>query len=143
MRSLAKPVPVELEGPFGEGATATIRFMQPEYGVAPGQAAVLYAGERVVGGGWHDAANLSQDPENTHVSICALLDLAERLVPHDTLLAERAQEAIRVAQEGNTPLALIFLDLDHFKHVNDSLGHRVGDTLLVEIAKRLRAVVLE
>mgnify|MGYP001546916856 FL=1 len=62
-------------------------------------------------------------------------------LPNRTLLAERAQEAIRVAQEGNTPLALIFLDLDHFKHVNDSLGHRVGDALLVEIAKRLRAVV--
>ena len=62
-------------------------------------------------------------------------------LPNRTLLAERAQEAIRVAQEGNTPLALFFLDLDHFKHVNDSLGHRVGDTLLVEIAKRLRAVV--
>ncbi|NLR39573.1 MULTISPECIES: tRNA 2-thiouridine(34) synthase MnmA [unclassified Novosphingobium] len=55
VRSLAKPVPVELDGPFGEGATATIRFLQPEYGVAPGQAAVLYAGERVIGGGWIDS----------------------------------------------------------------------------------------
>jgi diguanylate cyclase (GGDEF)-like protein/PAS domain S-box-containing protein len=62
-------------------------------------------------------------------------------LPNRTLLAERAQQAIRVAQENQTPLALIFLDLDHFKHVNDSLGHRVGDVLLVEIAKRLRAVV--
>lgn len=62
-------------------------------------------------------------------------------LPNRTLLAERAQQAIRAAQEGLTPLALIFLDLDHFKHVNDSLGHRVGDALLVEIAKRLRAVV--
>ncbi|MBV7431166.1 EAL domain-containing protein [Acidovorax sp. sif1233] len=62
-------------------------------------------------------------------------------LPNRALLSERAQQAIRVAQEGNTPLALIFLDLDHFKHVNDSLGHRVGDALLVEIAKRLRAVV--
>jgi tRNA-specific 2-thiouridylase len=52
VRSLAKPVPVMLEGPLGEGAAATLRFLQPEYGVAPGQAAVLYAGERVVGGGW-------------------------------------------------------------------------------------------
>ncbi|WP_298211332.1 bifunctional diguanylate cyclase/phosphodiesterase [Acidovorax sp.] len=62
-------------------------------------------------------------------------------LPNRTLLAERALQAIRVAQENNTPLAVIFLDLDHFKQVNDSLGHRVGDALLIEIAKRLRAVV--
>ena len=55
VRSLAKPVPVTLEGPLGDGAAATIRFAAPEYGVAPGQAAVLYAGERVVGGGWIEA----------------------------------------------------------------------------------------
>ncbi|MBN8500750.1 MAG: tRNA 2-thiouridine(34) synthase MnmA, partial [Sphingomonadales bacterium] len=52
VRSLAKPVAITLDGPFGEGAATTIRFSQPEYGVAPGQAAVLYAGERVIGGGW-------------------------------------------------------------------------------------------
>jgi len=52
VRSLARPVPVVLDGPLGEGAETTIRFAEPEYGVAPGQAAVLYAGERVIGGGW-------------------------------------------------------------------------------------------
>ena len=52
VRSLAKPVPVSLEGPLGEGSATSIRFEQPEFGVAPGQAAVLYAGDRVVGGGW-------------------------------------------------------------------------------------------
>ena len=55
VRSLAKPVPVSLEGSLGDGAAVTIRFDQPEFGVAPGQAAVLYAGERVVGGGWIDS----------------------------------------------------------------------------------------
>ena len=55
VRSLAKPVPVTLKGPLGDNAPATIQFATPEYGVAPGQAAVLYAGERVVGGGWIDA----------------------------------------------------------------------------------------
>lgn len=54
VRSMAKPVPVTLEGAFGENTSATIRFHQPEYGVAPGQAAVIYSGERVVGGGWID-----------------------------------------------------------------------------------------
>jgi tRNA-specific 2-thiouridylase len=55
VRSMAKPVPVTLEGPLGSGTKATIRFAEPEFGVAPGQAAVLYAGERVVGGGWIEA----------------------------------------------------------------------------------------
>ncbi|MBM0171364.1 tRNA 2-thiouridine(34) synthase MnmA [Altererythrobacter sp. C41] len=55
VRSLAKPVPVTIEGTLGEGAPCTIRFASPEYGVAPGQAAVIYAGERVVGGGWIDS----------------------------------------------------------------------------------------
>jgi tRNA-specific 2-thiouridylase len=55
VRSLAGPVAVTLDGPLGEGKAATIRFADPEYGVAPGQAAVLYAGERVVGGGWIDS----------------------------------------------------------------------------------------
>ncbi len=54
VRSLARPVPVMLEGPLGKGQAVTIRFAAPEYGVAPGQAAVLYAGDRVIGGGWID-----------------------------------------------------------------------------------------
>ncbi len=45
VRSLAKPVPARFDGEW-------LRFAAPEYGVAPGQAAVLYAGERVLGGGW-------------------------------------------------------------------------------------------
>ena len=49
VRSMAKPVPARLEG---VGGSARLLFDAPEYGVAPGQAAVLYAGERVVGGGW-------------------------------------------------------------------------------------------
>ena len=61
VRSLAKPVPVVLEGLFGEGADTAIRFLQPEYGVAPGQAAVLYAGDRVVGGGWITETDRWQD----------------------------------------------------------------------------------
>ncbi len=55
VRSLARPVRVKLEGSFGDGSEATLHFDQPEYGVAPGQAAVVYAGDRVIGGGWIDA----------------------------------------------------------------------------------------
>jgi len=52
VRSLSKPVPVALDGSLGDGEAVMLRFAQPEFGVAPGQAAVIYAGERVVGGGW-------------------------------------------------------------------------------------------
>ncbi len=55
VRSLAKPVPITLEGSLGDGASTRICFAQPEFGVAPGQAAVIYAGDRVVGGGWIDS----------------------------------------------------------------------------------------
>jgi tRNA-specific 2-thiouridylase len=57
VRSLAKPVPVALDGPLGDSASTAIHFANPEYGVAPGQAAVLYAGDRVIGGGWIAATN--------------------------------------------------------------------------------------
>lgn len=55
VRSLAKPVPITLEGSLGDGATVQLRFGTPEFGVAPGQAAVIYADERVIGGGWIDS----------------------------------------------------------------------------------------
>lgn len=55
VRSLAKPVPITLEGKLGDGGNVSIRFDTPEFGVSPGQAAVIYADERVVGGGWIDS----------------------------------------------------------------------------------------
>jgi tRNA-specific 2-thiouridylase len=48
-------VPITLDGSIGDGASAAIRFAEPEFGVAPGQAAVIYSGERVIGGGWIEA----------------------------------------------------------------------------------------
>ncbi|MDP2031703.1 MAG: EAL domain-containing protein [Thiobacillus sp.] len=64
----------------------------------------------------------------------ALTDL-----PNRTLLHERLTHAIYLAQRKNESFAVLFLDLDRFKHVNDSLGHQVGDRLLVEVAHRLQA----
>jgi PAS domain S-box-containing protein len=62
-------------------------------------------------------------------------------LPNRALLEERAGAALASAARSTRPVALMFLDLDHFKAVNDSLGHRVGDAVLIELAQRLRRVV--
>ncbi len=62
-------------------------------------------------------------------------------LPNRMLLAECLGRAIDRARRESHQVAVLFLDLDHFKTVNDSLGHGVGDRLLVEVAKRLRACV--
>ena len=54
VRSMAQLLPVTLRGELGDGASCAVEFAEPAYGVAPGQAAVIYAGDRVVGGGWID-----------------------------------------------------------------------------------------
>jgi diguanylate cyclase (GGDEF)-like protein/PAS domain S-box-containing protein len=58
-------------------------------------------------------------------------------LPNRMLLNGRVSQAIALAQRHEKQVAVLFLDLDAFKHINDSLGHRIGDKLLQSIAKRL------
>jgi len=58
-------------------------------------------------------------------------------LPNRALLGKRVSEALASAREHHTSVALLFLDLDHFKNVNDTLGHEVGDQLLQQVALRL------
>lgn len=64
-------------------------------------------------------------------------------LPNRTLFADRFQQALATARRDDTHLALMFLDLDKFKPVNDEFGHDVGDLLLKEVAKRMRDCVRE
>lgn len=57
------------------------------------------------------------------------------------LLDEQLTQAIRLAQRHQKLVALLFVDLDHFKQINDSLGHRVGDHVLQAVARRLTECV--
>ena len=62
-------------------------------------------------------------------------------LPNRALLEDRISQAITLAARNGQPFALMVLDLDRFKCVNDSMGHRAGDELLKEVAQRLRDVV--
>ena len=62
-------------------------------------------------------------------------------LPNRTLLQDRLTQAIATASRNNSRIAVLFLDLDGFKHINDSLSHAIGDRLLQLVAKRLLAAV--
>jgi diguanylate cyclase (GGDEF)-like protein/PAS domain S-box-containing protein len=62
-------------------------------------------------------------------------------LPNRLLLDDRLAQAIAVAQRYQQRLAVLFVDVDRFKHINDSLGHAIGDELLLSIAKRLLLAV--
>ncbi len=62
-------------------------------------------------------------------------------LPNRTLFSDRLQQALAIARRDKAHPALMFLDLDKFKPINDSLGHHVGDLLLKEVAKRMQDCV--
>jgi diguanylate cyclase (GGDEF)-like protein/PAS domain S-box-containing protein len=62
-------------------------------------------------------------------------------LPNRVLLNDRLIQAMAMAQRNGKKLALLYLDVDHFKHINDTAGHAVGDQLLQSISKRLLSCV--
>ena len=62
-------------------------------------------------------------------------------LPNRIQLNDRFNYSISLAQRSGEPLAVMFFDLDHFKNINDSLGHNVGDKLLIEVARRFKTVL--
>lgn len=60
-------------------------------------------------------------------------------LPNRSVLADRCEFSIALAQRDGTPFSLIFANLDRFKHINDTLGHEFGDRVLMDVAERLKS----
>ncbi|MDX2480929.1 MAG: EAL domain-containing protein [Desulfuromusa sp.] len=85
-------------------------------------------------------AELQESVDRTHM--LAYYDTLTGL-PNRELCMDRIDQAIATAKRNEKNIALLFLDLDQFKHVNDTLGHACGDTLLRLVSERLRHCVRE
>ncbi|MDQ5896794.1 MAG: hypothetical protein QG612_880 [Pseudomonadota bacterium] len=123
---------------------------------ARGEAKLITRVRTAGGDRWHDlSARMCRDPATgrrallvTEIDVSGLKQAqaqAQYLADHDQLtgLPNRNQvlktfaQALRACRLRGDEAALVFIDLDHFKRVNDSLGHAVGDELLVQLARRL------
>ncbi|MCL4432327.1 MAG: diguanylate cyclase, partial [Epsilonproteobacteria bacterium] len=75
-----------------------------------------------------------------HIQYLAHFDQLTGLA-NRVMLNDRVKYLLNMAQRNNEPLTVMFLDLDHFKNINDSLGHSIGDQVLVEVANRIKITV--
>jgi len=64
-------------------------------------------------------------------------------IPNRVLMLERLESAIVAARRRKNRIAVLFLDLDHFKEINDTLGHAIGDKVLQLVARRLESAIRE
>ena len=127
-----------------------------ELAVSPDTVLISRAGRRLAVE--HSAAPIHDDQQRVVGGVIVFRDVSEaramalrmsHLAQHDhltglpnrILLHERLAQAMIHAQRNGSSIGLMFIDLDRFKHINDSLGHTLGDELLQLVARRLQAAV--
>ncbi|TQV88767.1 putative bifunctional diguanylate cyclase/phosphodiesterase [Aliikangiella coralliicola] len=87
--------------------------------------------------------NVTQLKENeATIQFQAFHDALTQL-PNRVLMLDRINHAIALSRRTNDLVAILFLDLDHFKKVNDTAGHQLGDELLIEVSRRIKSCLRE
>jgi diguanylate cyclase (GGDEF)-like protein len=94
---------------------------------------------RIVNKSTSEFNKFSQESEKTVYQLAYSDPLTE--LPNRRLFQDRLERAILLSNRNNHYRALMFLDMDNFKTLNDSQGHRMGDLLLIEVARRLKGIV--
>jgi diguanylate cyclase (GGDEF)-like protein len=91
------------------------------------------------------AFNRMREGIESHEKEILRLAYEDRLtgLPNRALFNDRLAGAVNLARRTGTPLTVMLMDLDRFKHINDTLGHTIGDNVLREVATRLRAALRE
>jgi len=118
---------------FGE-----VNYLQPDGTNRIAQISVIPINDDLLFGIAHDITEIKAAQQTIeHLAYYdALTDL-----PNRALLTQQAHLALALAARHGEQLAILFLDLDRFKDINDALGHTAGDALLVQVAHRLRALL--
>jgi diguanylate cyclase (GGDEF)-like protein/PAS domain S-box-containing protein len=89
---------------------------------------------------FHDVSQAKQMAEK--MSYLAEHDFLTDL-PNRLLLTDRVTQALSAAKRKKTRIAILYLDIDHFKKINDTLGHQIGDQLLMTLSRRLQSCIRE
>jgi diguanylate cyclase (GGDEF)-like protein/PAS domain S-box-containing protein len=120
---------VELQQPCKDGSTVWVEATVTSMTTANGEIVGFLGVSR-------DISERKQ--QATRIEYLAFYDALTRL-PNRALFQDRLGHALGTAERRGQSVALLFMDLDRFKEINDSLGHAIGDQVLIEVARRLQA----
>jgi diguanylate cyclase (GGDEF)-like protein len=128
-----------ITGPLNRLAKGAARISRGDYS----QPIEVTTGDEI--GAAAQAFNRMREGIESHEKEILRLAYEDRLtgLPNRALFNDRLAGAVNLARRNGTPLTVMLMDLDRFKHINDTLGHTIGDNVLREVATRLRAALRE